>query len=242
MLISLTFLEFIYNRMLTIGKITETIINRSPFLREALTEDLINVSALARKIKPEIEENLKKEIKEGAIIMAIKRMTPGFYHKIDLKIRNFMGSLGDFLVRSDLEDFTFENSDTLTMRQMELMQILADKRDTFYAVCRGVSETTIITSSSLAQDIRKVFSTEKEISHSPDLASVTVKLPTVNTEISGIYYYILKHLAWEGINIVEIVSTTNEFTIVVNSNDIDSTFSTLMQLKKLSKTVEVEEA
>lgn len=221
--------------MLTIGKITEQIINRSPFLRESLTEDLINVSALARKIKPEIEDNLKKEVKEGAIIMAIKRMSPGYYHKIDLKIKNFMGSLGDFLVRSDLEDFTFENSETLTEKQSEMMRVLSKHRDTFYTVCSGVSETTIITSSSISAEVRTVFAREKMLSHSPNLASVTVKLPTINTEISGIYYYILKHLAWEGINLVEIVSTTNEFTVVVHSDDIDNTFSVLMQLKKLGK-------
>jgi len=41
--------------MSSISKITEDIVNRSPFLREAMTENLINISSLARKIKPEIE-------------------------------------------------------------------------------------------------------------------------------------------------------------------------------------------
>jgi hypothetical protein len=51
--------------MSSISKVTEDIINRSPFLREAMTEDLINISALARKIKPEIEKATGKDIKEG---------------------------------------------------------------------------------------------------------------------------------------------------------------------------------
>jgi hypothetical protein len=221
--------------MANIGKLTEDIINRSPFLRESLTEELINVSALARKIKPEIEEITKKEIKEGAIIMAIKRMSPGYYHRINLKIKNFMGTLGDFLVRSDLEDFTFENSETLILSQAELMKALNDDKDAFYTYCRGVNESTVITSTSVTNKLRQIFKNEKLKSHSADLASITIKLPIVNTEISGIYYYILKHLAWEGINIVEVVSTANEFTVVVKSDDIDSAFSVLMQLKKSGK-------
>ncbi|MDG0974587.1 MAG: aspartate kinase [Crocinitomicaceae bacterium] len=224
--------------MSNIGKITEDIINRSPFLRESLTEELINVSALARKIKPEIEDIVKKEIKEGAIIMAIKRMSPGYYHRINLKIKNFMGTLGDFLVRSDLEDFTFENSETLTLRQSELMKSLNDDKDAFYTYCGGVNESTVITSTSISDKIREIFKKEKLKSHTSDLASITIKLPKVNTEISGIYYYILKHLAWEGINIVEVVSTANEFTAVVKSDDIDSAFSVLIQLKKLGKVSE----
>lgn len=224
--------------MSNIGKITEDIINRSPFLRESLTEELINVSALARKIKPEIEDIVKKEIKEGAIIMAIKRMSPGYYHRINLKIKNVMSTLGDFLVRSDLEDFTFENSETLTLRQSELMKSLNDDKDAFYTYCGGVNESTVITSTSISDKIREIFKKEKLKSHTSDLASITIKLPKVNTEISGIYYYILKHLAWEGINIVEVVSTANEFTAVVKSDDIDSAFSVLMQLKKSGKVSE----
>lgn len=224
--------------MANIGKLTEDIINRSPFLRESLTEELINVSALARKIKPEIEEITKKEIKEGAVIMAIKRMSPGYYHRINLKIKNFMGTLGDFLVRSDLEDFTFENSETLILSQAELMKALNDDKDAFYTYCRGVNESTVITSTSVTNKLRQIFKNEKLKSHSADLASITIKLPIVNTEISGIYYYILKHLAWEGINIVEVVSTANEFTVVVKSDDIDSAFSVLMQLKKSGKGAE----
>jgi len=224
--------------MSNIGKITEDIINRSPFLRESLTEELINVSALARKIKPEIEDIVKKEIKEGAIIMAIKRMSPGYYHRINLKIKNVMSTLGDFLVRSDLEVFTFENSETLTLRQSELMKSLNDDKDAFYTYCRGVNESTVITSTSVSDKIREIFKKEKLKSHTSDLASITIKLPKVNTEISGIYYYILKHLAWEGINIVEVVSTANEFTAVVKSEDIDSAFSVLMQLKKSGKVSE----
>lgn len=228
--------------MSTIGKITEEIINRSPFLRESLTENLINVSALARKIRPEIEERIKKEVKEGAVIMSIKRMSPGYYHKINLKIKNFMGTLGDFLVRSDLEDFTFENSETLTLRQADLMKSINKERDTFYTFCHGVNESTIITSNSISDKIKTIFKTEKLKSHTTDLASITIKLPTVNTEISGVYYYILKHLAWEGINIVEVVSTSNEFSVVVKSDDIDSAFTVLMQLKKEGKaTLLVEE-
>lgn len=227
--------------MLTIGKITEEIINRSPFLRESLTDNLINVSALARKIRPEIEEEMGREVKEGAVIMAIKRMEPGYYHRINLKIKNFMGTLGDFLVRSDLEDFTFANSDTFNGKQAEVMKAFSSQHDTFYTVSRGVSETTIITSKTLRDKIKSIFESEKLKSHTVDLASVTIKLPSVNTEISGIYYFILKHLAWEGINIVEVVSTANEFSVIVKSDDIDQAFSVLMALKKSGNRMHVSE-
>ena len=54
--------------MITIAEIAEEIIRKSPFLEEALADGLINVSSLARMIKPDIEKKLQKPIKEGAII------------------------------------------------------------------------------------------------------------------------------------------------------------------------------
>ncbi len=218
--------------MNSIGKITEELINKSPFLREAMTDDLINISALARKLKPEIESSMGKEVKEGAIVMAIKRMTPGLYHRLNIKITNIMGDLGDFLVRSNLSDFTFENTDSLKTKQEEFCQQINKEADSFFTISRGISETTFILSSNHNEIIDRNFKNEKLKSHTSDLASVTVKLPTINTEIYGIYYYILKHLAWEGINIVELVSTSNEFTVVVKQEDVDKAFKILMQLKR----------
>jgi hypothetical protein len=218
--------------MNSIGKITEDLINRSPFLREAMTDDLINISALARKLKNEIEDLAGKEVNEGAIVMAIKRMTPGLYHRLNIKITNVMGDLGDFLVRSNLEDFTFENSDAFKSKQASLIEEINKDNDTFFTLCKGVTETTFIVSSQHSETVSRIFKHAKLKSHTKDLASVTVKLPTINTEIYGIYYYILKHLAWEGINIIEIVSTSNEFTVVVKQDDVDKAFKILMQLKR----------
>jgi hypothetical protein len=218
--------------MQSLGKITEELINRSPFLREAMAENLINISSLARKLKPEIEEIFKKEVNEGAIVMAIKRMPPGYYHQLELKIKNVMGEIGDLLVRSNLADFTYKNSDTLKEKQSMLMNMLNKENDSFFTICHGITETTFIVSSNHIDVINEIFKDEKLTAHSKNLASVSVKLPPINSELHGIYYYLLKHLAWEGINIIEIVSTSNEFTTIVSQVDIDRAFTILMKLKR----------
>ena len=218
--------------MKSLGKITEELINKSPFLREAMSENLINISSLARKLRPEIEKIANKEVNEGAIVMAIKRMPPGFYHQLDLKIKNVMGEIGDILVRSNLASFTFENSDTFKEKQLELINSLNKENDSFFAITRGITETTIIVNSGHTNTIKDLFKKEKMTSESQNLASVTVKLPSINIKLHGVYYYILKHLAWDGINITEIISTSNEFTTVVSQSDIDRAFSILMRLKR----------
>jgi hypothetical protein len=218
--------------MNSIGTATEALINRSPFLREAMAEDLINISALARKLQPDIEEMMGKKVNEGAIVMAIKRMTPGLYQRLNMKITNMMGDLGDFLVRNNLTDFTFENSETLKTAQTLLFETISKEDDSFFALCQGVTETTYVLQERHSALMEKCFEKERLKSHNTNLSSVTVKLPNLNNEIYGVYYYLLKHLAWQGINIVEIVSTSTEFTIVVRQEDVESAFGILMQLKR----------
>jgi hypothetical protein len=54
------------------------------------------------------------------------------------------------------------------------------------------------------------------------LAPSTVRSP-------GVYYSILKQLAWRAINVVDVVSTYTEFTIVVEHADVDRAFAALRE-------------
>lgn len=217
---------------MNLSTLCEDYINRSPFLREAIAEDLINISALARKIKPEIEAAMKKPVKDGALIMAIKRMAPGSYTKITNRIPAMMQDIGDFVVRSGLDNFTVLNSDTMMKHQAVFIDRMQETVNSFYTVCNGVTESTFVMNANLVDDFLSIFKDEQIVSNQKDLASVTIKLPQLNSDVSGFYYYILKQLAWEGINLIEVVSTSNEFSLIVSMEDIDTTFSVLMKLKK----------
>ena len=86
-------------------------------------------------------------------------------------------------------------------------------------------------SKNLLESVETSFNNEKLIHNVKDLASITLKLPKNNQEQSGIYYFILKQLAWANIPLQEIISTTNEMTIVVKEKDVNETFSILMDIK-----------
>ena len=62
--------------MKTIQEVVESTIRKTPFIEEALNEKLINVSSLARIILPEVSASLKKDVKVGAVMMAIIRLSP----------------------------------------------------------------------------------------------------------------------------------------------------------------------
>ena len=98
-------------------------------------------------------------------------------------------------------------------------------------ISHGVFETNIVASSSLNDKIEAIFKNEIRLWFQTDLASVTIKLPKTNMEQAGIYYFILKQLAWANISVQEVISSTHEMTIVVKETDINRTFSILMDMK-----------
>lgn len=217
--------------MKTIQEAVERTIRKTPFIEEALNEKLINVSSLARVILPEVTKLLKKEVKVGAVMMAINRLSPASELRIRKNIRKFTLSLGDFIVRSDLIDYTFKNKSSLLKEIARILTKASESNDYFITVSQGIFETNIVISQSLQTYVEEFFREEQMISHVDSLASITIKLPKENLEQSGIYYFILKQLAWADISLQEVISTTNEMTIVVKEEDINQTFAILMDMK-----------
>ena len=88
-------------------------------------------------------------------------------------------------------------------------------------------------SASIDSIIDTIFRGEKLTHKIEDLSSITVKLPQENISTPGVYYYIFQRLAWEGIIIHEVISTTNEFTIIVSDDQIDIAFKVIKDLKNV---------
>ena len=221
--------------MLTIPNAVEEVVKNKPFLEGSLVEGLINLSALARSIKTDVESRVGKEVTESAIVMALNRLVPKLGQNTKFKVQEIIENMGDIIVRSSLTDYTFSNSPTLHNCQEKLLNhidSLNPNKDIFCTVSQGINETTLVVSSQIAGLVDSIFAAENTISRTEQLSSITIKLPTENAFCPGVYYHIFKELAWENINIKEIISTTNEFTVVVSDKDIQRAFTILMSTQR----------
>ena len=106
-------------------------------------------------------------------------------------------------------------------------------RHVFYAFTRGIHESNLIISSSKAQIIESIFPEEILLAKQNNLSSISINLHSGNTKIVGLYYQIFRLLAWENITLYEVVSTTNEFIIVVEDHLVEKAFSVISQLKTI---------
>jgi len=216
--------------MVTVSQVIETLVKQKPFIESALSEGLINLSAFSRQIKPDIEKVLKKEVTEASILMALKRLVSHLEVSMNRKIEKATKGFGDIIVRSNLCDFTYKNSDTLVESQSKLIKRLTLEKDIFYTISMGVFETTIVINIQFSDEVKQLFKDEQLITSSLSISSITLRLPKDNTKIPGLYYHIFKQIAWEGISILEAISTTNELSIILKDTDVDKVFSILKQL------------
>lgn len=217
--------------MRTIASCVEEILVAQPFLEEALSRSIINYSALAEELQRPIGAMLRKEVKSGAIMMALRRYNPPKDLGSSLKLKRVLQNLGDITVRSNLTDFTYKNSNTLIDSHSKMLEEIRDKSNIFYGFTRGIHESNLIISSSEKEIVKESFQDENLIGVQANLSAIGILLPKENSKITGLYYQIFKRLAWEGIALYEVISTTNEFTILVEDYLVDKAFSVIKRLK-----------
>ncbi|MBL4724988.1 MAG: hypothetical protein JKY73_06405 [Lutibacter sp.] len=217
--------------MKTIATCVEEILISQPFLEDALTRNILNYSALSEELRDPISKMLRKPVKSGAIMMALRRYSPPKEMANKIKLNKVLQNLGDITVRSDLSDYTFKNSSSLIQGHLKMLEVLKEDPHIFYTFTRGVHESNVLITTALKSQIEDCYKNEICTTMQDHLSAITIGLPQENTKIAGLYYQFFKRLAWEGISLYEVVSTTNEFTILVEDENVDKAFSAVKGLK-----------
>lgn len=211
--------------MRTIADTIRRMLEQSPHLAEALSEGIINYSALARKLRSQVENEHLKKFTEGAIIMALKRtekLSPASRSQVHVSktVRNIT-------VRSNLVEYAFQNSPTLLKVQEKLLALTEKDEDSTVNFARGVFETAIIMSSNLEEKLQVLTRNEICLKRFHRLSSISIRFHPDTAHIPGIYYPFFQALAWHGLNFIEIVSGFSELTFVFEDNVVDKAFAVI---------------
>lgn len=203
--------------MITVPAATKTIIQRSRYLSEALSKNLINYSSLARYIKPELETMLGKKISDASVLMAIQRTSKDFKPKYSSE--DIFFTPPSLIIHSNLFLLTYSGT-----------SLFGFERGNFMLITYGINETTLIADVKLQKKINKSIEAKLIKRQLKDLAAITIELPKQATENPSVYYFFLKSLAWEGINVLQIFTTTEELTFIVTEKDLKTALGIIQSL------------
>jgi hypothetical protein len=215
--------------MLSIATKVERIVMDSPFLSEGLRRGLINLSELARQLQPQLESDLWKPVGQAAVVMALRRVSERLPEQGKQEIV-LAQKTGQLTARTDLVELTYRESEHTDECHRRLLAQHGRQRNMFLTVTRGVNEAMVICSRPLIPLVEEVFEGETLSARLENLNAVTLQLTHDSVRTPGIYHAILKKLAWDKVNLVNLISTHSELTLILDRDQTAAAFSVLSTL------------
>jgi hypothetical protein len=207
--------------MLTIADRVRSWMESHPVHAGFIADGLLNASALARMLKPELQKQMGEKISQEAITLAINR-----YGKRTQKIAsvNFEQYIGEVSVQSGLSIITIPQVDLDPDGFAKAIMIL-HKTHEYTLYSRGVWHTALIGKRPIIDELAVHFR-HTIIAH--DLVAVTVKLKPGHLPVPGVCAYVLQKIALRGINLQEVTSSHDELTLIIQKTDTNKALDCLV--------------
>jgi len=202
--------------MVTISHIVQKIISDKPFLLEPMSRGIIAYGSLAEQLKPEIEKELCKEVKTHAIVMALRR------HAETLKEKHKQITFdysSEIILKTDMCDISVLRSFSLLNKLKKLYEIVDFEKGDILNIIHGRHEVSVVTNERYKDKLLVILKLEKILNVEDNLVSLTLTYSKDFLYTPGVIFNVVRNIAWENINIYEIVSTNTELTFILNKKD-----------------------
>ena len=208
--------------MIKVSRVVEEIVQSSEVARSALTDGYLNLNAYARSIKDDVEAKAKKPVKIGSIVVALSRLGRMLQRATPLIPEIEIINLS---VRSGLTELTYNRTPENLAILRQVYQKAKLRATDFFTVSQGTGEITIISIEQAMSSIRHLFGRQKPKALIRGLSSLTIEFVTEYIGTPNIFFAFIRCLALQRINIVEVVSTYTEFTLILGEQDLERAFS-----------------
>jgi len=213
--------------MVTISHIVQKIINDKTFLLEPMSRGIVAYGSLAEQIKPEIEEELGKEVKTHAIVMALRRYAESLKAKYKKIIFDYSSEI---ILKTDMCDISLLRSTSLLNKLKRLYDVVDFEKGDILNIIHGRHEVSVVTNERYREKLLNLLTSEKILNIEKNLVSLTLTYSKDFLYTPGVIFNIVRNIAWENINIYEIVSTNTELTFILNKKDAIKGYKVLERL------------
>jgi hypothetical protein len=202
--------------MNTVADAVRTILQKSPVAHEALKNDWLNLSQYASSIKSQVESYTFKKVKLGSIITALSRTRIELQDSFGVDFR-----INNITLKIPITELNFAKESDHSSKIKNVYAELAHLDDSFLNIISGNTETGIFVNSKYTDLVISAFAPLKPNLELYDLAAISIKLNPEYLFALGGVYEILKYLFWEKINLLEVISTYTELTLIVDKKAAD---------------------
>jgi aspartokinase len=209
---------------MSIPELVREIITRNRSIYDCMKMDLINYTALAVKIQPEIERILGGSVNLNTVVVAIKRYADSFEVKENIKeesiLKNARVSLTDGIM-----DIKFSMNDSANTDAMSILDKFS-KITSNYEFFRLSDSFRFLTED--IESIRQFFDDVPNSANmfSTGLAKIRISIP-VNQNQTDVVSYVAEILHENGIELVNAFFSQESITIILNERDASRAYEIL---------------
>ncbi len=215
--------------MVTISHVVQKLVNDRVFIQEAMSRGIISYGSLAEQLKPEIEEEIGREVKHHAIVMALRRYTETL-KEMHKKIT--FDYTSEIIMKTDICDVAVFRSPSLLDKIKKIYDIVDFEKGDVLNVIHGRYEVSIVTNERYRERVIGFLKGEKVLNVEKDLTSLTLTYGKGFLHTPGVVFNVVRNIAWENINIIEVVSTNTELTFIIHKKDAIKGYNALEKLMK----------
>lgn len=213
--------------MVTISHVVQKLIDQRIFIQEAINKKIVSYGSLAAQLKPEIELELNKEVKQHAIVMALRR----YAESLNMLHKNISFDYSsEIILKTDICDISVLRSTILLNKLKKLYDIVNFEKGDILNIIHGRYEVSIVTNERYREKSLDFLRGEKVLNVEKNLVSLTLSFSKDFFYTPGVIFNVVRNIAWENINIFEIVSTNTELTIILKEKDAIRGYSSLQKL------------
>jgi aspartokinase len=213
--------------MVTISNVVQKLVDERVYIQESMDKDIISYAALAKQILPQVEEELGKKVRKHAIEMALRRYKDQLKQKITKVSFDYSS---DIIMKTKICDIAVVRSPTLLVKLKKLYDIFDFEKGDILNIIQGSSEVSIVTNERYKKKLLDILKDEKILIQEDDLISLTMTFSKEFFYTPGVIFNIIRNVAWENINIYEIVSTNTELTFILHKKDAMKGYKALEKL------------
>ena len=184
---------------------------------------------MANYLRPDIERELDKKVKHNAIIMAIRR----YAEKLETKENKIaFNYFRETLLRTDICYIVIEESETTVRTIQRLYDEINFKHGGIFNLTQGNYELSIITNQRYKNRFIELLKNENILKVVDNLVVISLTYSKDFSATPGLLYNVSRFIAWENINIYNVINTPKELAFIISKQDAMRCYNTLERMVK----------
>jgi len=203
--------------MVTVSHIVNKLVDERIYLHEALSKKIASYGSVAKHLKPYIEKELGKEVEHFAIVTALRR----YAEKLTTRFNDvkFHTKFSEVNLKTHIIDINVLKTQDLFDKLKRFYDVINFERGDILHIIYGRTHVAIVTNERYKEEILNLLQNQKIKKINGNLVALSFTVGKERIEKPGVLFKLTRSLAWENINVIEIISVGLDIAFIVDRKD-----------------------